>query len=207
MSRNEFQRFMDIIAPIDSADASGTGAAAEVVAEAVLRSVMSGSRMADTLHPTSATNDISTTGMLHDLTQSGEAAEFWVLLQAVNFIVYNKLRTPYGGPAQTLEAIEKTLQRVVASASSTSDATARKHATVARLLKFFDVLEKHIYLAYEGSVTTLINLPLMTVSFFRTNRKVCVDWFARIRPRLMAAAAAVPHAPSDSIRYAFATRP
>lgn len=69
------------------------------------------------------------------------------------------------------------------------------------LLQFVDLLEKQIYLAQEVNASQL-TLPSKTITlFFRTNRKVCEDWFSRMRQKLLAASVAC-HAPCDIIMNA-----
>lgn len=56
------------------------------------------------------------------------------------------------------------------------------------LLQFIDLLEKQIYLAQEVNVSQLSSKPINL--FFRTNRKVCEDWFSRMRQKLLLASVA-----------------
>jgi PI-3-kinase-related kinase SMG-1 len=56
------------------------------------------------------------------------------------------------------------------------------------LLQFVDHLEKQIYLACEGTMHQLSQQALKNSSlFFRANRKVCDDWFSRMRQLLVLA--------------------
>jgi PI-3-kinase-related kinase SMG-1 len=53
------------------------------------------------------------------------------------------------------------------------------------LLMFVEQLERQIYRSYEHSVTTLPLHLKNSALFFKTNSKVCDDWFARMRPTLL----------------------
>lgn len=49
-------------------------------------------------------------------------------------------------------------------------------------------IEKHIYNAYEGNAGGITQPSAVSVSFFQQNRKVCTDWFARLRKHRLATA-------------------
>lgn len=67
-------------------------------------------------------------------------------------------------------------------------------------LLFVDSLERHIYNGYEGSINlTPISNP-STLSFFRSNKKSCCDWFTKVRPRLLQASATAASS-YDTIRF------
>jgi PI-3-kinase-related kinase SMG-1 len=58
------------------------------------------------------------------------------------------------------------------------------------LLEFVESLKKQIYNAYEGSAV-LPAAPAQSALFFRANKKVCEEWFARICEALMNASLAI----------------
>ncbi|KAJ1496162.1 hypothetical protein T484DRAFT_1759962 [Baffinella frigidus] len=62
-----------------------------------------------------------------------------------------------------------------------------RHVALRMLLQFLGHLERQVLNGYEGCVSLP---PASTTSqkFFRGNRRVCEDWFSRLRPSLLRAA-------------------
>lgn len=49
-----------------------------------------------------------------------------------------------------------------------------------------DRLELQMYNAYEGCATNAMpSVPRSSLAFFRTNKKTCKDYFAKIRPMII----------------------
>eukprot|EP01047_Picozoa_sp_COSAG01_P040446 COSAG01_NODE_3405_length_6131_cov_7.388926_1_plen_1714_part_10 len=146
--------------------------------------------------------------------------EYWVLLECARFCITSRLRTPLGGPVQTFEKFESILAAIASSATIGFGLDAAKLGAqacpmvtgpqrkrvgairAARLMvECIDLLEKHVYNGYEG----VVNLPEVSASclkFFAGNRKVCEDWFARIRTN-MAICSMICHMFEASVRYSF----
>ena len=58
------------------------------------------------------------------------------------------------------------------------------------LLQFIDHFEKQIHQSYEANVKMSQN-QRNSATFFKTNRKVCIDWFAKMRQSLLLASGSV----------------
>jgi hypothetical protein len=122
-------------------------------------------------------------------------ATFWALWEAARHCVNTKLRTTFGGPAQTFEGIEKMLQYNIQQSQ-----TGGKLASFRQLIQFVDYLERHIYNAYEGCLNLPSNNQKPATTFFKANRKVCEDWFARMRQSLVISSIS-SFSPADTIRH------
>lgn len=92
-------------------------------------------------------------------------ATWWAGLEGARFLVAARLRSPYGGPTQTFEALERMLQTaltpatsaaptapggVAASMSASSDIDARRRTRLRLLLHTLEQLESHVTNAYDG---------------------------------------------------------
>ncbi|BBN09596.1 serine/threonine-protein kinase SMG1 [Marchantia polymorpha subsp. ruderalis] len=121
------------------------------------------------------------------------AAGWWAIQIGARHFITVRLRTHLGGPTQTFADLERML--VSAAHLFQSDGGQRDIANsvssmgvqllpMRLLLEFVEALEKNIYNAYEGSVI-LTPAPTASAPFFRTNKKVCEEWFVRIRDALM----------------------
>lgn len=134
--------------------------------------------------------------------------------QAAVWCVQNRLRTHFGGPAQTFASIERLLMGFTSSA--TVDASARVLPTSgdrtekprqarlatssavskAMVLEFVSALETAIANAVVASPSGDASDPdseaHKTLLFYRANKKVCEDWLSRIRPLLLEIANALP---------------
>ncbi|CAG8553655.1 2074_t:CDS:10, partial [Ambispora leptoticha] len=124
---------------------------------------------------------------------SDDLITFWTLWETARYCVLSRLRTPFGGPQQTFDAFEKKLNdfmtgnlNLTLNTTNISDESLEPIYTklnqLHNLLIFINCLEMQIYNAAVG--TSLGNLPQAprgSIIFFRTNRKVCDDWFSRVR--------------------------
>ncbi|GMF20669.1 unnamed protein product [Phytophthora lilii] len=120
--------------------------------------------------------------------------------QAAAWCVQNRLRSHFGGPAQTFASIERLLQeysdwtQVLTGWTSPRDdeeksCLAKSHnLTVWLMLEFVNFLEMCITRAVCATDLDHNNPDseeYKTVLFFRTNKVVCDDWLNRIRPFLV----------------------
>ncbi len=118
-------------------------------------------------------------------------------LDAARFLVRAKLRSPYGGPKETFESLEKILAEALSTGADVAPGgAARTTASSGRgadgaltrrwlfLLDTFEHLERSIHVAADGALTLPPPPPPARV-FFAANRRVCADYFSRIRTRLV----------------------
>ncbi|KAI8926183.1 hypothetical protein BC831DRAFT_426088, partial [Entophlyctis helioformis] len=138
-------------------------------------------------------------------TLSVESLMFWALWEASRFCILSRLRTPFGGPLQTLEAIENGLrhyQELLRECRSTgaSDLEPQQFFTIVtrlrHLLEFVDVLEIQIFNASRGNFSLMPAVPKASMVFLHANRRVCEEWFSRIRLLVVDLSSQVEH---DSI--------
>ncbi|KAF0561158.1 Serine/threonine-protein kinase SMG1 [Gigaspora margarita] len=130
--------------------------------------------------------------IVYAIVNSNDLLTFWTLWEVARYCVLSRLRTPFGGPKQTFDAFEKRLNDLLIedftiSIKNELDDDNLHYSMVNRyqlrdLLNLFDRLELQIYNATVGtSLGNLPQAPRASIVFFRTNRKVCDDWFSRIR--------------------------
>lgn len=122
------------------------------------------------------------------------AGAWWAVHEAARFCVSTRLRTNFGGPAQTFAALERMLLDITTVLQVDSEQTdgslnivgsSGAHLLPMRLLlDFVEALKKNVYNAYEGTAVLSSALP-QSVLFFRANRKVCEEWFSRISEPMM----------------------
>ncbi|MCO5549966.1 hypothetical protein L7F22_003443 [Adiantum nelumboides] len=121
------------------------------------------------------------------------ASAWWATQEAAWHCVVVRLRTHLGGPTQTFGVLERMLLDVVQSLQADNiqreggngpPAVNVRLLPMRLLLEFVDALKKNIHNASEGSII-LPTLSPASVHFFRANRKVCDEWFARICEALM----------------------
>lgn len=106
----------------------------------------------------------------------------WASLEAAEFCVNSKLRTPLGKPNDTFTAIENTLKRLARDLIRIqAKCSETKQKQVKLLLLFMEHLEKTIYNAYEGSAIAMPQPAKPVRTFFYTNASTCREWLARIR--------------------------
>jgi hypothetical protein len=120
---------------------------------------------------------------------------FWALWETARFFISSRLKTPFGTPMQSFEAIEKTLERYLKIFEAAkneqgvdNDGMFQIMERMSYLLNLIDLLELQTTVASKGSTTTCPAPPLPCVIFFYSNQKVCQDWFSRIRSKVTNAA-------------------
>lgn len=72
------------------------------------------------------------------------------------------------------------------------------------LLSTVEQLERAVTNAYAGSAFALPSAPRSVRTFFATNRRVCANWFAQLRPQAIILAYRLVDDPFAVIRNAFA---
>ncbi|KAF9908194.1 Serine/threonine-protein kinase smg1 [Linnemannia zychae] len=121
---------------------------------------------------------------------SGHLLMYWSLWEAARYCVLSRLRTPYGGPQQTLDALEKQLNSLLQSEDHETAGLPRL-TRLREFLTLLDRLELHFQNAYYGTALGVIPLtPKPSIVFVRTNKSVWEDWFARVRGRIVEGAKA-----------------
>ena len=138
---------------------------------------------------------------------------FAVLWESARVCVANRLRTPLGNAVKTFESFEKILK---SRALSDRDYVLKKtgdfssfvplkatQLQVRGLLLFLDMLAKQIYEAHDGNSSFTLLKSKATSSFFKTNKRVCSDWFNRIR-ELLITVSDLAGSPADVLRHASA---
>lgn len=102
------------------------------------------------------------------------------------YCVLHRLRTCFGGPTQTLAHLEAVLDRFFAFQPIDPIAFS---TTKNLFLEFIGHLEICVARVTSEKADLLGELDEMdaskVVSFFRVNARVCIDWFDRIRPKLI----------------------
>ncbi|CAH1764116.1 6132_t:CDS:10 [Entrophospora sp. SA101] len=136
--------------------------------------------------------EYSHTDVMAAIANSNELLTFWILWEVSRYCVLSRLRTPFGGPKQTFDAIEKKLNEFLEedfnSIFDNSNTDPNIHDRFSRIyqlhdfLNLIDRLELQIYNAAVGTALgRLPQAPRASIIFFRTNRKVCDEWFSRVR--------------------------
>jgi len=170
-----------------------------------------------------AINDTFVNFLSSSCTISRTVAYFWALLECSRYCINSKLRTPFGPPGQTFEAIQRMVVKSASLVESNQqeahqERTSKKEISwrdlqkhnkqlsVRLLLQFIDQLEKHISHAYERSLHLPSIANAQTLQFFKANKKVCLDWFIhRVRQPIMMTAIAA-NSPADIIRHGYERR-
>ncbi|GBC43817.2 serine/threonine-protein kinase SMG1 isoform X3 [Rhizophagus irregularis DAOM 181602=DAOM 197198] len=136
------------------------------------------------------------------IANSNDLLTFWSLWEVARYCVLSRLRTPFGGPKQTFDAFEKRLNdlliqdaTIVYKLDDTSIHDSLHNLNQLRdLLVLIDRLELQIYNAAVGTALgQLPQAPRASIVFFKTNRKVCDDWFSRIRSSIVKGSKIVGH--------------
>ncbi|KAJ3046510.1 Serine/threonine-protein kinase smg1, partial [Quaeritorhiza haematococci] len=104
---------------------------------------------------------------------------FWALWETTRYCVLSRLRTPFGGPQQTFEAIERSLMDIVRAAEGINEepnaVSPEMSSTLFHrlryLLTFVDLLELQLSNAAEGTGLYCPPPPKPSLVFFHTNRK------------------------------------
>ncbi|KAF3786353.1 Serine/threonine-protein kinase [Nymphaea thermarum] len=115
------------------------------------------------------------------------AAAWLSIHEAARYCILVRLRTHLGGPTQTFAALERMLMDVAQVLHVDSEhqdgslnIASNTHLLPMRLLlDFVEALKKNVYNAYDGSSVLPPSTPQSSL-FFRANKKVCEEWFARI---------------------------
>ncbi|KAK9165650.1 hypothetical protein Scep_000841 [Stephania cephalantha] len=127
------------------------------------------------------------------------AAAWWSIHEAARYCITVRLRTNLGGPTQTFAALERMLLDIAhilqleteQSDSNLNIVSSGAHLLPMRLLlDFVESLKKNVYNAYDGSCV-LPTAAWQSSLFFRANKKVCEEWFARICEPMMNAGLAL----------------
>ncbi|XP_037497644.1 uncharacterized protein LOC105631693 isoform X3 [Jatropha curcas] len=128
------------------------------------------------------------------------AGAWWAIHEAARYCISTRLRTNLGGPTQTFAALERMLldiAHVLQLDIEQNDGnlsiigSSGAHLLPMRLLlEFVEALKKNVYNAYEGSAI-LPSATRQSSLFFRANKKVCEEWFSRIREPMMNAGLAL----------------
>ncbi|CAH0546905.1 unnamed protein product [Brassicogethes aeneus] len=110
----------------------------------------------------------------------------WVTLEAAQFCVNYKLRTPLGKPNETFTKIEGALNQlgndlIALKKTGKSDTANTDADRVKMLLQFVEHLEKSIYNASEGTALAMPQPTKVVKSFFIANTNTCNEWLSRIR--------------------------
>ena len=141
------------------------------------------------------------THLVEYITSNVELQAFWVGYQLAQFCVRNKLKTPLGKAQETLTTIEKVIRQLAADAAALSvfkpspeeniptqlsDDTKTLKLNVLEvrhLLTFFELLEKSMSNAWDGSAYHWAGPPggKSITSFFTANKRTCHDWLSRLR--------------------------
>ncbi|GLI61976.1 hypothetical protein VaNZ11_004542, partial [Volvox africanus] len=132
--------------------------------------------------------------------RSGAALVWMALQEGAKHMVSARLRTHLGGPTQTLGALERMLQVTYSRLSQERrdagpievGAAGRESAWL--VLELVGALERAVSHAAEGHAGRDA-LPQPILAFFAANKKVCEEWFTRMRELLtrIAATASVHH--------------
>ncbi|KAF9960667.1 Serine/threonine-protein kinase smg1 [Mortierella alpina] len=129
--------------------------------------------------------DIIASEQVETLQHSHELLTYWSLWEMSKYCVLSRLRTPYGGPQQTLDAFEKQLNGLLELDSKTDSGNVRL-TRLRDFLIFLDRLELQIYNAHHGTALGVIPpTPKPVIVFVRSNKKMWDEWFARIRSRVI----------------------
>ncbi|KAG0320022.1 Serine/threonine-protein kinase smg1 [Linnemannia gamsii] len=125
------------------------------------------------------------TDQVNTFQHSAHLLMYWSLWEAARYCVLSRLRTPYGSPQQTLDALEKQLNSLLQS--DDKEATGLQRLTRLRdFLTLLDRLELQFQNAHHGTALGVIPLtPKPSIVFVRSNKSLWEDWFARVRSRIV----------------------
>ncbi|KAH1004120.1 hypothetical protein HUJ04_003920 [Dendroctonus ponderosae] len=128
--------------------------------------------------------------LFYDLTvNSRQVLTNWCTLEAAQFCVNYKLRTPLGKPNETFTKIEYALNQLGNDLVMMKKTTDRLNETninrVRLLLQFVEHLEKSIFNASEGCAVAMPQPSKTVKSFFIANMNTCNEWLLRIRMVVM----------------------
>ncbi|KAJ8940266.1 hypothetical protein NQ314_010760 [Rhamnusium bicolor] len=130
--------------------------------------------------------------LFYDLAVSSrQVLNNWTTLEAAQFCVNYKLRTPLGKPNETFTKIEGALNELgnelitLKKSGGKVDNFKTDGNRVRLLLMFVEHLEKCIYNASEGCAMAMPPATKVVRSFFIANTNTCNEWFSRIRMVVM----------------------
>ncbi|KAF9188804.1 Serine/threonine-protein kinase smg1 [Haplosporangium sp. Z 767] len=113
---------------------------------------------------------------------------YWALWETARYCVLSRLRTPFGGPQQTLDVFEKQLNSLLQPEAKDAAGDTRLNR-LGDLLMFLDRLELQLCNAQHGTALGVIPpTPKPSIVFVRANKKMWDEWFSRIRSRVIDAA-------------------
>ncbi|KAJ3318863.1 Serine/threonine-protein kinase smg1 [Boothiomyces sp. JEL0866] len=119
---------------------------------------------------------------------SNDTLMYWGLWESARYLILKRFKCVFGGPLQTLEAIEKTLDSYITLFEQKSKSSQSQFCDllkrVSHLLMFIEMLEIQVLNAARGCSNICSTPPKHCILFFNANLKVCQDWFTRIRPKL-----------------------
>ena len=127
--------------------------------------------------------------VLQSASISEESLMFCALWEAARYFVLSKLRTGFGGPSQTLEAVEKGMRVYLTlfKECMKGDSGIEPHQfyrlcrRARRLITLVELIEIQTRNASFGTSSIIPPPSKLVLSFFSTNIRVCEEWFARIR--------------------------
>ncbi|KAJ3272712.1 Serine/threonine-protein kinase smg1 [Terramyces sp. JEL0728] len=119
---------------------------------------------------------------------TNDSLMYWALWEAARYLVLKRLKCALGGPLQTLEAIENTLDAYIALFDQKSKSDNKQYCDLLKrqshLLMFIEMLEIQVLNAARGCSNICSTPPKHCILFFNANLKVCQDWFTRIRGKM-----------------------
>ncbi|KAG0346961.1 hypothetical protein BG004_000424 [Podila humilis] len=111
---------------------------------------------------------------------------YWSQWEAARYCMLSRLRTPFGGPQQTFDTLEKQLNGLLQQEQTPERVDVLRLTRLRNFTMLLDRLELQCYNASSGTALGVIPpAPRPSVVFFRTNKKVCEEWFSRIRSRVI----------------------
>ncbi|KAI7882592.1 hypothetical protein K492DRAFT_235954 [Lichtheimia hyalospora FSU 10163] len=124
--------------------------------------------------------------MVPSINYSKQFLSYWAMWESTRYCILSRLRTPFGGPEHTFAAFERMLSTMVSVDMSQLRDDASYRTKLSNLLLLLDRLEVQIYNASDGCATNALpSVPRSSLAFFRTNKKTCRDYYARIRPKII----------------------
>ena len=139
---------------------------------------------------------------------------WWSVMEAARTLVYHRLRSPFGGPKETFEGLERMLTGALPTDAKSGSAgggggsggmTSGGYDSGSRerlrlILHSFEQLERQIHNACDGSLALPLP-PKPARLFFLNNRRVCLSWLSGLRSKLLSAAL-VTRQPASVVRHA-----
>ena len=112
------------------------------------------------------------------------------MFELAKFCVQSKLKTPLGGPVQTLEAFEDCLEQYMSLGKSEKVASdlvlgINVMERSSHLVMFIEALEMLIQSAATGCSSIIPTPSKSSILFFNANINVCHDWISRIRLKVV----------------------